>query len=184
MAAERQAADAHASAAKAREDAVADVAAKQQEAHATIAALLDRTRSHSDMLQAALAEASEGVRGRTQAAYAEAERIKAEAVSEAGALVAQARLDAEALVTQADAERVARNEQLRRDNRMLRQRKQALLGQLAQLSSLATATADEFPEDEQTGPIPAGLLAEPAIVLDDELDDVDDADADGEADPQ
>ena len=46
---------------------------------------------------------------------------------------------------------------------------------MAQLSSLATETASEFPEDEYTGAVPsvlADLEAEPEVGADDSVDDV------------
>ena len=128
-------------------------------------------RTRSEELLAALTQASEDLRGRLQSAWAEAEDIKAGAISEAAAIVAQARADAEDKLTETDAELAARNDRLKQDNRLLRQRKQALLTQLAQLSSLATETASEFPEDEATGPIPAALVAEPEVGGDDGIDE-------------
>ena len=129
-------------------------------------------RTRSDELLAALTQASEDLRGRQQAAYAEAEGIKTDAITEAAGIIAQARADAEAKLAQTDSELVARNDQLKRENRHLRQRKQALLTQLAQLSSFATETASEFPEDELTGPIVAALAEEPDAGADPAVDDV------------
>ena len=108
----------------------------------------------SEELQDSLRQASEDLRGRQQAAYAQAEETKAAAISEAAGIIARAKVEAEARLASADNEMAARNERLKREQRHLRQRKQALLSQLAQLSTLAIETAEEFPEDEATGPIP------------------------------
>lgn len=163
-AAEREVAELKATAAAEREQALAAFHAEHAEKSEKLTAATAEARTRSAELMDALTQASEDLRGRQQAAYAEAEDIKAAAVSEAAAIVARANADAEERLTQTDAELVARNEKLKRDNRHLRQRKQALLTQLAQLSSLATETASEFPEDEYTGAIPTALVEEPEIV--------------------
>ena len=51
------------------------------------------------------------------------------------------------------------------------QREGRLLTQLNQLSSLATVTASEFPEEEQTGQIPADILRDPVVDDSDLADD-------------
>ncbi len=138
-----------------------------------LAASSTQAREHSDAVQMALLEASENLRTRQQVAYSEAEDIKATAISEAGDIVASARAKADSILAQADHELAARNEKLRREQRHLRQRKNALLSQLAQLSSLATQTADQFPEEESTGPIESwgeALLAVGEAPVDAETD--------------
>jgi len=160
-AAEREAADARSALAREREEALAALAAEEAAIRQRMTSASEEARATSEELLASLVKASEDLRGRQQAAYAQAEDTKAGAVSEAAAIVAQARLDAEQRLADADTDLAERNEQLKRENRHLRQRKQALLTQLAQLSSLATETASEFPEDEYTGPIPPDLVEEP-----------------------
>ncbi len=170
---EREVAEARAAAATEREQALAAFHAEHAQVSEQMTAATDRARTRSEELLAALSQASEDLRGRQQAAYAEAEDIKSGAITEAEAIRAKAKADAEAKLADTDAELVARNERLKQDNRHLRQRKQALLTQLAQLSSLATETASEFPEDELTGAIPsvlADLVAEPEAGADDSVD--------------
>ena len=169
-AAAREAAEERASLAAEREQLIASLHAQQGELSDRMSAATSEARTRSEELLAALARASEDLRGRQQAAYAEAEDIKSGAISEASGIVAQARADAEAKLAETDAELVARNDQLKRENRHLRQRKQALLTQLAQLSSFATETASEFPEDELTGPIPDFLTDEPEFGADTSVD--------------
>lgn len=151
--AEREAAEIRAALAQEREDVLTGLAAEQRAQTEALTASVDETTARSNSLLATLADAAEQLRARQQAALAEAENIKASALDEAGAIIDQAKVDAEAKLADTDAELVARNDQLRRELRTLRQRKQALLTQLAQLSSLATETASEFPEDEHTGPV-------------------------------
>lgn len=170
-AAEREAAEARAAAAAAHEQALATFHTEHAAVSEKMTTATAEARTRSEELLAALTQASEDLRGRLQSAWAEAEDIKAGAISEAAAIVAQARADAEDKLTETDAELAARNDRLKQDNRLLRQRKQALLTQLAQLSSLATETASEFPEDEATGPIPAALVAEPEVGGDDGIDE-------------
>lgn len=177
--AEREIAEARAADASEREQRLTAFQAEHAGISEKMTAATSQARERSDELLAALTQASEDLRGRQQAAYAEAEDIKAGAISEAAAIVAQAKADAETRLTETDAELVARNERLKQDNRHLRQRKQALLTQLAQLSSLATETASEFPEDEHTGPIPASLVAEPQEGADDTVDQPEDEDQGG-----
>ena len=97
--------------------------------------------------------------------------VATDALTEAGSILAQARKDAENKLAETDTELVERNERLKRELRTLRQRKQALLTQMAQLSSLATETASEFPEDEHTGPILAAMAEITAPTADDESDE-------------
>ena len=175
--AEREGADAHAAALKARDEALREIAQRHEAHTAELTGVLGGARAQADELATSLAEASATFRARQQAAYEEAERTKAAAVSEGAALIAKATADADEILRKADAALADRNEQLRRDNRMLRQRKQALLGQLNQLSSLATVTASEFPEDEATGPIPGGLEFD----LDEELSTLKAKTVEGEA---
>ena len=167
----REAAEARAAAAAAHEQALATFHTEHAAVSEKMTTATAEARTRSEELLAALTQASEDLRGRLQSAWAEAEDIKAGAISEAAAIVAQARADAEDKLTETDAELAARNDRLKQDNRLLRQRKQALLTQLAQLSSLATETASEFPEDEATGPIPAALVAEPEVGGDDGIDE-------------
>lgn len=151
--AEREAADVRAALAQEREDVLTALAAEQRAQSEALTASADEANTRSHDLLASLADAAAQLRARTQAALADAEHIKTGALDEAGAIIEAAKVDAEALLANTDSELVARNDQLKRELRTLRQRKQALLTQLAQLSSLATETASEFPEDEHTGPV-------------------------------
>ena len=135
--------------------------------HSKIVSALD---GRIDGVKKELAEAQK-LREEAQTLLASFETKRKAAEADAAAIVAQARADAEDKLTETDAELAARNDRLKQDNRLLRQRKQALLTQLAQLSSLATETASEFPEDEATGPIPAALVAEPEVGGDDGIDE-------------
>lgn len=172
-AAERDAADARATLAAERDSALAQLAADHRQQSEALAAAVEESRTTSIRQLKALEAAAGELRGREQAAYAEAEGIKADALTEAGAIVAEARTQADRLLADTDQELVRRNEQLRRDLQLLRQRKQALLTQMAQLSSLATETASEFPEDEHTGPVAAMSGAAQPVAGDDTGDDPD-----------
>lgn len=169
-AATREAAEARAEFASEREQALAALQAEQVALTEKMTAATAEARSRSEELLAALTKASEDLRSRQQAAYTEAEGIKTDAINEAAAIIDRARADAHVKLAETDAELVARNDQLKRENRHLRQRKQALLTQLAQLSSFATETASEFPEDEMTGPIMAALAEEPDAGADPAVD--------------
>lgn len=172
-AAEREVAEVRAAAATEREQALATFHAEHADLTEKMTSATTEARTRSEQLLAALTQASEDLRGRQQAAYAEAEDIKAGALTEAASILGQAKADAETKLAETDAELIARNDRLKQDNRHLRQRKQALLTQLAQLSSLATETASEFPEDEMTGAVPsilADLVAEPEAGADDAVD--------------
>ncbi|MFV0405399.1 MAG: DivIVA domain-containing protein [Propioniciclava sp.] len=136
-----------------RSSSLTDIATAHAERLEELRASVETNRvAASERLQA-LETASEELRTRERAAHTQAEDIKASAHTEAGAILDEARATAEERLAQNDIELKSRSDQLKSDITILRQRKQALLTQLAQLSSMATETASEFPEDEQTGPV-------------------------------
>lgn len=178
QAAEKDAAAVRAEVAQQREDEIAALHAEQASLSDRMTAATDEARQRSAELQDALARASHDLRGRQQAAYTEAEDIKAAAINDAAAIIAQARAEAEARLADTDTELTSRHEVLTRENRQLRQRKQALMTQLAQVSSMISDTASEFPDDEHTGPIDLGgldvdLAAEPTVGYDPQVDEAD-----------
>ena len=105
-------------------------------------------RGQSDALQERLAQASADLRARQQAAHAEAERIKTDAIVEAAAIIDRAKHDSEQHRQATEGELLRRSEQLQREQNLLKQRKEALIAQLNNLSSLANLTALEFPEED------------------------------------
>lgn len=138
-----------------RDQSLAALDVQQRELRDRLAGMVADARRGSDELQEMLAAASAELRARQQAVYAEAERIKADSINEAAAIVAQARHAADEHWQRTEGELLRRTEQLKREQNLLRQRKEALVAQLNNLSSLANLTALEFPEDEEGG---AGLL--------------------------
>lgn len=136
-----------------RAETLKAVADQHRERLEAVTALSEQHRAASAERVKALETAAEDLRSRQQAAHAEAENIKSAAHTEAGTIVSEARTQAEELLARTDAELQTRGEQLKNDIKTLRQRKQALLSQLAQLSTMATETANEFPEDDQTAPV-------------------------------
>jgi len=166
--AEREAAELRARIAAERDEALTALGTETTSLRDQIAGLMADARTQSEGYQTTLAAAADQLRGRQQAAYAEAEQIKSDSIAEAQAILAKAKADADALLSESEAELVRRKEKLRRDAHLLRERKAALISQLNQLSSIANVAADEFP-DEVTGPIdltahiPQEILDEPVI---------------------
>ena len=144
-----------------RDQSLADLDVQQGELRDKLAAMVADARQQSDDLQEKLGAASAELRARQQTVYAEAEQIKADAINEAAAIVAKARHDADEHWRATEGELVRRTEQLKREQNLLRQRKEALVAQLNNLSSLANLTALEFP-DEEEGHKLAQLIEEPS----------------------
>ena len=84
---------------------------------------------------------------------ADAERLKTDAITEAAAILAKAKSDADQLRQDTEGELLKRSEHLKREQNLLKQRKEALVAQLNNLSSLANLTALEFPDDEGHHPV-------------------------------
>ncbi len=162
--AQREAADVKAQVAADREQTLRELETKQTELQERISGMVESARSQSEEYQTKLTEGVEEIRQRLQRSYAEAEEVKAASIGEAQAIVSKARADADALLQEADTELIRRREKLRHDSHLLRQRKQALITQLQQLSNIANVGEDEYP-DEVTGPIEtSGVI--PQILLD------------------
>ncbi len=135
--------------------------AEQRELRGTLSTLVGDARNHSASLLEELAQAATDLRSRQQAAYAEAERIKTDALTEAAAIVMKATHDAEAHRQETEGALMRRSDQLRREQNLLKQRKEALVAQLNNLSSLANLTALEFPDEDGNHPIQQ-IILEPA----------------------
>ncbi|WP_040160447.1 DivIVA domain-containing protein [Nigerium massiliense] len=144
-----------------RDESLAALEVQQRELRDQLAGMVTDARRQSDDLQEKLAAASEELRRRQQSVYAEAERIKADSINEAAAIVAQARHNADEHWQRTEGELLRRTEQLKREQNLLRQRKEALVAQLNNLSSLANLTALEFPEEESNTDL-AELIEEPS----------------------
>lgn len=138
-----------AASAKERKEIIATLQSEQSTLRDQLATLVSAAKTHSDTLQETLAKASNDLRARHEAALAEAERIKTDAITEASALVAKAQADADERRARTEGELLKRSEVLQREQNLLRQRKEALLAQLSNLSSVANLTALEFPDDDE-----------------------------------
>ena len=82
-------------------------------------------RSKSDALQDTLAQAAADLRTRQQAALADAESLKAAAITEAAALIDRAKAEAEAHRVETETALISRSEELQREQNLLKQRKEA-----------------------------------------------------------
>lgn len=146
-----EAATIRAEVAKERETSLAALDAEQRGLRDQLGQMVGEARTQSDAMQETLAKASADLRARQQAAYADAERIKTDAITEAAAIIAQAKAEADQHRQDTEGLLVKRSECLRREQNLLKQRKEALVAQLNNLSSLANLTALEFPDDEGAG---------------------------------
>lgn len=144
--AEREAAEVRAALAKEREDALSAGRAHVEEISRTMEKLVATSRQQSEDFGAKLAADAELWNNRRLASLAEAEQLRLEAEAESKAAVEKAKAEAESILANAQAEAKRRNEQLIRDGERLQQRKQAILAQLAGLSSLAGRSIEEFPD--------------------------------------
>lgn len=135
------------SAAADRAAALADLAAEQTKLRDQLAEMAAATKARSEELQETITKTTEELRGRREAALSEAEKIRVDAVSESAAIISTAQAAADRHRAETEGELVKRSEVLQREQNLLRQRKEALLAQLANLSSVASLTALEFPDE-------------------------------------
>ena len=148
-AAERDAAVLREQTAVERDQALTDLRAVQDEAQASIEALLSESSQLQTQAATHLAEQTDvAARLRTDALY-EAERVKRAAIEEADAIVARAQAQADTIDERARQEFAWRRRQMRREQDLLDRRKQAMLSQLTSLSALAAETAQSLPEVPQ-----------------------------------
>lgn len=109
---------------------------------------MGHAHEQSTALQDRLTKAALATRERQDAAHADAERIKIEAIAEAATIVSTAQQEAAQHRRESEAALVAHTGQLRREYNMLKQRKESLLAQLNNLSSLANLTSISFAETD------------------------------------
>lgn len=144
--AEREVADLRSQVAKEREDMLNAARAHVEEVSRSMEQLVATSRQQSEDFGAKLAADAELWNNRRQASLAEADQARLQAEAEANAMIEQAKARADAILNQAQADARARNEQLVREADLLQQRKQAIVAQLAGLSSLAGRSIEEFPD--------------------------------------
>lgn len=148
QAAQHEAADIRAKLAAEHTEALNALQQRQDQVTALLAELAEKARLQSEDFGVKMAEASALMAERRQKAFTEADQIVVAANEQARASVAEARARAAKLVADAQAEAASKNEQLRRENERLNQRKAAIVGQLSSLSALATNSVAEFPGDD------------------------------------
>ena len=146
--------------AKEREESLAALDAQQRALRDKLVGMVTEARTQSSQLQTSLEQASADLRARQQAALSDAERVKTDAIMEAAAIVAKAKSDADQHRQDTEGPLVKRAEQLTREQNLLRQRREALMAQLNNLSSLANLTALEFPDEDGNHPVHEVLTTE------------------------
>lgn len=145
--AERLAAVQITEAATSKAEELAAVAQARRDATEAIEALIEGARQQSEEYRARLEADAVTWEQRRQAALTEAAEITLGAQQESRALVEAARNTASSIVTQAHQESESRRVQLSQDIDRLTVRKQAIIGQLESLSSLATESVKDFPDE-------------------------------------
>lgn len=164
QAAQQEAADTRAAAAAEQRSVLDTLASEHEEHRKKLAGLASEAEQRAGQLRGTLDQAAEELQQRRQNTYAEAEKIKQDAVLEAASILDKARAEADELAQETESKLLKRRETLKRESGRLRARKEALIAQLGSLSTLASVTAGEFPDDfEVTGPIPQEILDEPQI---------------------
>ncbi|MFT3862571.1 DivIVA domain-containing protein [Micropruina sp.] len=178
QAAQHEAADVRAKLAQEHADALDALQQRQDQVTALLHELAEKARLQSEEFGVKMAESSALMAERRQKALAEADQIVVAANEQARATVAEARARAARLVADAQAEAAAKNEQLRRENERLNQRKAAIVGQLSSLSALATTSVAEFPGDDEH---PSS--ADQVEAVTDQLNDSDEQLSESDAEP-
>lgn len=145
--AERLAAVQITEAAKAKEESLAAVAQARREAAETIETMVASARQLADDYKERLEADALTWDQRRQAALAEAAEITLGAQNEARAVVEAAQNAAATLLSDAHRESELRKVQLGQDIDRLTVRKQAIVAQLESLSSLATESVKDFPDE-------------------------------------
>ena len=181
QAAQQDAADVRATLAKEHAAALDALQQRQSSVTAQLHELAERARLQSEGFGVKMAEASALMAERRQRAFAEADQIVVAANEQARAEVSEARAKSAKLVADAEFAASGRAEQLKRETERLNQRKQAIVAQLNSLSSLATDSVAEFPDDADHHSLAESVeavaeeLKESADDLTLELDAVDDS---------
>lgn len=155
--------------ARAKEAALAEITAGRQAAAEQIAELLANSKQEADDLRSRLEEDLATADQRREAARAEAAEIARGAAEQAQATIENAQHEAARILSEANQAAVEHAAQLRQEVDALDLRKQTIVDQLAQLSTLAVDTVD---------------AAAPVKTTDTAADDSGDDDADDEDETQ
>lgn len=140
---ERLAAEQATDLARAKEEALAEIAAGRQAAADQIAELLAASRQAADEQRARLEEDLVTADQRREAARAEAAEIARSAAAQAQVAMENAQHEAARVLSEANRAVAEQAAQLREEVEALGLRKQSIIDQLAQLSNLAIDTVDQ-----------------------------------------
>lgn len=153
---ERLAAEQVAELARAKEAALAEIAAGRQAAADQIAELLTSSKQQADDQHARLEADLVTADQRRETARAEAAEIARGAAEQAQTTVENAQHEAARILSEANQAAVEHAAQLRQEVDALDLRKQAIVAQLAQLSSFAIDTVDQTTGQTEPGDAPDG----------------------------
>lgn len=143
---DRLAAEQTAELAGAREAALAEIAAGRQTAADQIAELIAEAKQQAEEYQARLEADVQTADQRREAARAEAAEITRAATEQAQLTIETAQHESGRILAEATREAAERAERLEREVQALDLRKQGIIDQLEQLSSLATESAQQYPD--------------------------------------
>jgi len=136
--------------ARAKEEALAEIAAGRQAAAEQITELLAATKAEVEAQHARLAEDLTTADQRREAARAEAAQIAQAAAEQAQATIDHAEHEATRIAAESNAAIAAQAAELQREVEALNLRRQGIIGQLEQLSTLAIDTVDQAANEPTT----------------------------------